>query len=133
MNACWPCIGLMMHERVFQHIHMPGARPHAGGVCCFRRRGEWWTRLSIDTEHMGRPVESLEVTYSERVMNCDQNFSYGADRALSMESALADSGGGARGRVCVPRRPAGAAAAGAAAGEAAAAVAAPAVGRRCPL
>ena len=34
---------------------------HAGGVCCFRRRGEWWTRLSIDTEHMGRPVESLEV------------------------------------------------------------------------
>lgn len=33
----------------------------AGGVCCFRRRGQWWTRLSIDTEHMGRPVEALEV------------------------------------------------------------------------
>ena len=42
-------------------LHMAGAMLCAGGVCCFRRRGEWWTRLSIDTEHMGRPVESLEV------------------------------------------------------------------------
>lgn len=34
----------------------------AGGVCCSGRRGEWWTRLSIDTEHMGRIEEALEVT-----------------------------------------------------------------------
>ena len=33
----------------------------AGGVCCLRRRGEWWTRLSLDLEHLGRPDESLEV------------------------------------------------------------------------
>ena len=41
-------------------------RVPAGGVCCFRRRGLWWTRLSIDTEHMGRPIESLEVQHDER-------------------------------------------------------------------
>ena len=34
----------------------------AGGVCCLRRRGEWWTRLSLDLEHLGRPDESLEVS-----------------------------------------------------------------------
>ena len=34
---------------------------HVGGVCCAGRRGEWWTRLSIDTEHMGRVEEALEV------------------------------------------------------------------------
>lgn len=33
-----------------------------GGVCCLRRRGEWWTRLSLDLEHLGRPDESLEVS-----------------------------------------------------------------------
>ena len=33
-----------------------------GGECCYNRRGEWWVRLSIDTEHMGRPEEALEVT-----------------------------------------------------------------------
>lgn len=33
----------------------------AGGVCCLKRRGEWWTRLSLDLEHLGRPDESLEV------------------------------------------------------------------------
>ena len=33
----------------------------AGGVCCLRRRGEWWSRLSLDLEHLGRPDESLEV------------------------------------------------------------------------
>ena len=32
-----------------------------GGVCCLRRRGEWWTRLSLDLEHLGRPDQSLEV------------------------------------------------------------------------
>lgn len=35
------------------------ARP--GGECCPGRRGEWWLRLSIDTEHLGRPEEALEV------------------------------------------------------------------------
>lgn len=34
---------------------------NAGGICCAGRRGEWWIRLSIDTEHMGRTEESLEV------------------------------------------------------------------------
>lgn len=33
-----------------------------GGVCCLRRRGEWWTRLSLDLEHLGRPDQSLEVS-----------------------------------------------------------------------
>lgn len=33
-----------------------------GGECCYNRRGEWWVRLSIDTEHMGRPQEALEVS-----------------------------------------------------------------------
>lgn len=33
----------------------------AGGVCCQRRRGEWWIRLSLDTEHLGRPEEALEA------------------------------------------------------------------------
>ncbi|KAK9819580.1 hypothetical protein WJX81_006116 [Elliptochloris bilobata] len=32
-----------------------------GGECCYNRRGEWWVRLSIDTEHLGRPEEALEV------------------------------------------------------------------------
>lgn len=34
---------------------------HPGGECCPGRRGEWWLRLSIDTEHLGRPEEALEV------------------------------------------------------------------------
>lgn len=38
--------------------------PGPGGECCYNRRGEWWVRLSIDTEHMGRPEEALEVTRS---------------------------------------------------------------------
>jgi hypothetical protein len=28
------------------------------------RRGDWWLRLSIDTEHLGRPEEALEVCLS---------------------------------------------------------------------
>jgi hypothetical protein len=35
--------------------------PRAGGQCCPNRRGEWWVRLSIDTEHLGRPEEALEA------------------------------------------------------------------------
>ena len=33
----------------------------AGGKCCPARRGEWWVRLALDTEHLGRAEESLEV------------------------------------------------------------------------
>ncbi len=33
----------------------------AGGACCPNRRGEWWVRLSINTEHLGRTEQSLEV------------------------------------------------------------------------
>ena len=35
----------------------------SGGVCCPNRRGEWWFRLSLDTEHLGRTEESLEVCH----------------------------------------------------------------------
>ena len=45
----------------------------AGGLCCLRRRGEWWTRLSLDLEHLGRPDESLEVSLLRCVaagLNC---------------------------------------------------------------
>ncbi|KAL0039350.1 hypothetical protein WJX79_004346 [Trebouxia sp. C0005] len=47
-----------------------------GGVCCLRRRGEWWTRLSLDLEHLGRPDESLEMAEAaladEWVINGDR-------------------------------------------------------------
>ncbi|DBA85769.1 hypothetical protein WJX77_002675 [Trebouxia sp. C0004] len=47
-----------------------------GGVCCLRRRGEWWTRLSVDLEHLGRPDESLEMAEAaladEWVINGDR-------------------------------------------------------------
>ena len=33
----------------------------AGGTCCPSRRGEWWLRLSINAEHLGRPVDALEL------------------------------------------------------------------------
>lgn len=33
-----------------------------GGACCPNRRGEWWVRLSINTEHLGRTELSLEVS-----------------------------------------------------------------------
>ncbi|KAK9829081.1 hypothetical protein WJX72_003785 [[Myrmecia] bisecta] len=35
-----------------------------GGACCPGRRGEWWVRLSVDTEHLGRVEEALEVAQS---------------------------------------------------------------------
>ncbi|KAL0053594.1 hypothetical protein WJX82_008086 [Trebouxia sp. C0006] len=47
-----------------------------GGVCCLRRRGEWWTRLSLDLEHLGRPDQSLEMAEAaladEWVINGDR-------------------------------------------------------------
>ncbi|KAL3146511.1 hypothetical protein ABBQ32_000762 [Trebouxia sp. C0010 RCD-2024] len=47
-----------------------------GGLCCLRRRGEWWTRLSLDLEHLGRPDESLEMAEAaladEWVINGDR-------------------------------------------------------------
>ena len=33
----------------------------AGGECCQGRRGQWWVRLSLDTEHLGRAEDALEV------------------------------------------------------------------------
>ena len=39
----------------------PPAPPSAGGTCCPSRRGEWWLRLSINAEHLGRPVDALEL------------------------------------------------------------------------
>ncbi|GAB4815648.1 hypothetical protein N2152v2_002694 [Parachlorella kessleri] len=32
-----------------------------GGECCPSRRGEWWLRLSLDSEHLGRGQASLEI------------------------------------------------------------------------
>ena len=32
-----------------------------GGHYCPERRGYWWTRLSVDFEHVGRPTDSLEL------------------------------------------------------------------------
>ena len=54
----------LLLEYVFDSIDISVTIPvmHAGGLCCLRRRGEWWTRLSLDLEHMGRPDESLEVS-----------------------------------------------------------------------
>lgn len=41
-----------------------------GGVCCSERRGEWWSRLSINTEHLGRPLEALEVAEAALADEC---------------------------------------------------------------
>jgi hypothetical protein len=32
-----------------------------GGNACVGRRGEWWTRLAINLEHLGRTEDALEV------------------------------------------------------------------------
>lgn len=42
-------------------IHSIMCDGRAGGVCCPNRRGEWWVRLSVNSEHMGYPEMALEV------------------------------------------------------------------------
>lgn len=32
-----------------------------GGNACVGRRGDWWTRLAINLEHLGRTEDALEV------------------------------------------------------------------------
>jgi Fanconi-associated nuclease 1 len=32
-----------------------------GGNACVGRRGEWWTRLAINLEHLGQAEDALEV------------------------------------------------------------------------
>jgi Fanconi-associated nuclease 1 len=33
-----------------------------GGNACVGRRGDWWTRLAINLEHLGRTEDALEVS-----------------------------------------------------------------------
>jgi Fanconi-associated nuclease 1 len=32
-----------------------------GGNACVARRGEWWSRLAINLQHLGRTEDALEV------------------------------------------------------------------------
>jgi hypothetical protein len=34
-----------------------------GGNACVGRRGDWWTRLAINLEHLGRTEDALEVRW----------------------------------------------------------------------
>lgn len=51
------------------HPHSPHQGAHltplhpliSGGVYCGTRRGDWWIRLSINLEHLGRVGEALEM------------------------------------------------------------------------
>ncbi|KAK9794912.1 hypothetical protein WJX73_005165 [Symbiochloris irregularis] len=75
---CTTAVSLLEKQRKYQEA-TELLQQLLGGELCKGRRGEWWLRLSMDTQHMGRPEHSLELAETALA---DENVRHGDRLAL---------------------------------------------------